>query len=269
MTNNTPRFSIFTVWEEALAVLRSEWSLVLPVAFSCFGLPLIAAMLLLPAPVMTEIGPQIPQGRWMLILPVVGILFMIGSMAIAGLALQGGVSVHEALDRAVRRLPAGIGLYLVNVGLQVVASLLMAPIMLIGSAGAGQPGPYAMDAVYLAFLFLIWVYLRMMPVWTLLYRDRQNPLWTIVAAWQLTRGQTFRLLLVRIVLLLTVLLLAFVIVLPTGAIARLVGTLLGQPWLTRLVGVIVAGGLLSTVAGVWTVYVAVLTRRLEAIRSGT
>ena len=266
---NKPRFSIFAVWEETLAVLRSEWSLVLPVAFTCFGLPLVAAMLVLPAPVLTELGPKIPSGPWMLILPLVGLLFMIGSMAIAGLALQGGVSVREALERALRRLPAGIGMYLVIVGLLVVGSLAMAPIMLIGSAGAGQPGPYSAVAVYLAFLFLIWIYLRVMPVWTLLYRDQRNPLMAIVAAWQLTRGHTLRLLLARIVLLLTVLLLAFVIVLPTGAIAQLIGTLLGQPWLTRLIGVIVAGGLLSAVGGIWTVYVAVLTRRLEALSKGT
>jgi hypothetical protein len=269
MTNDSSRFSIFAVWEEALAVLRSEWSLVLPVAFSCFGLPIVAAMLVLPAPVMTEVGPQIPPGNWMLILPLVGILFMIGSMAIAGLALQGGVSVHEALERAVRRLPAGIGLYLVNIGLQVVASLAMAPIMLIGSPGDGQPGPYSIDAVALAFVLLIWVYLRMMPVWTLLYRDRQNPLTTIVATWKLTRGHTVRLLLARIVLMLTVFILAFVIVLPAGAIARLLGALSGQPWLTHVLGVIVAAGLLSTIAGVWSVYVAVLTRRLEALSKGT
>jgi hypothetical protein len=269
MTNSRPRFSIFAVWEEALAVLRAEWSLVLPVALSCFGLPLVAIMMVIPAPTIAETGPTVAPGPWMLMLPVLGILFMIGSMSIAGLALQGGVSVREALTRAVQRLPAGIGLYLVNVGLQVVVSVLLTPILLIGSPGGGQVGPYGSDAVYLAFVVLTWVYLRVMPVWTLLYRDRQNPLAAIVAAWQLTRGHTLRLLLLRLLLLLTVLILGTVIVLPAGAISRLIGTLLGQPELARLLATVVCGALLAAIGGVWTVYVAVLTRRLGALNSGT
>jgi hypothetical protein len=60
-----------------------------------------------------------------------------------------------------------------------------------------------------------------------------------------------------------------VLLIPIGAITRMIGLAAGNPEIGMVIAFLCMGVLVSAVVGTWTVYVARLYRRLEDARSGT
>jgi hypothetical protein len=62
----------------------------------------------------------------------------------------------------------------------------------------------------------------------------------------------------------------FVLLIPIGAVTRLIGMLAGNPNIGMVFAFVAMGVIVAGLIGLWTVYVALLYRRLEgAASSGT
>jgi hypothetical protein len=255
------------IWEETIAFVRAEFSLLLPVAMLGFGLPTVIILLAVPVEA-AQVGKLTP-GAWMLWFVPGGILSMMGSLAVSALALRPGVSVRESLTMAVARMPSALGLLLFYVGYQVALALPLVIVGQIESRLVGGVGA-ATTVVNLAGIAMtIWLFVRLMPIWAVLADRPQKPWEAVRAAFRLTRGCYPKLLLLRVVMAFVAILLMVVLLIPIGAIAQLVGALTGGPSVSILLSFIATGLMVAMIGGIWTVFVARLYRRLDASVNGS
>lgn len=234
-------------WAQAIAV--REWRLLLPVALAFFCLPGLlidvflpnAMQALLPA---ASADPAV-QGRATLALLAMFVVNMAGALAVTAMALVPGISVSEAIGRALRRLPTLIGAVLM-----VTAVLLAGVLVLALALGTAHTEAGAMQAFLLILIFVVggalWV--RFSLVTPLLVERGGGPAAVLQRSWGLTGGAFWR--------ILGALLVYFV-----GGTVVLVA-------LSSAVGALVALGAQAAGAGsVRLVLVAVLFRALAALVS--
>ena len=254
------------IWEETIAFVRAELSLLLPVAMLGFGLPTVVMLLAVPMEA-TQVGALKP-GLWMLWFVPCGILSMLGSLAVSALALRPGVSVRESLGVAIARMPSALGLLLLYVGLQLAMAVPLGIVSLIELKLAGAVGVVSMVMNLACIAVTIWLFVRLMPIWAVLSDRAQRPLDAVRSAFHLTRGCYPKLLLLRMVMVFASLLLMLVLLIPIGAIAQVIGALAGGPSVTIMLSFIATGLMVAMIGGIWTVFVARLYRRLDASVNG-
>jgi hypothetical protein len=255
--------SLSAVWEDTAAFLKAEFSLVAPLSLLGFGVPMVA--LLLAVPTGTAIDGKLQPGPWMLWILPCGFVSMLGSLAVSALVLTPNISVKESIGIAIRRIPAALGLVLLYLGLQVMLSLPLA----LADWIEGRAGPIS-TLVYLASLaFVIWVFVRVMPIWAVVAERPQMPWVSVMRAFALTKDCYVRLLLLRLIMGIAAMVAMIVLLIPIGALTRLVGLLAGNPDIGMVIAFICMGVLIAAIVGIWTVYVALLYRRLAAVNSGT
>lgn len=262
MKKNFPPFG--AVWEETMAFLRAELALVAPLSLLGFGLPMVALLLAVPSD--DAMAGRLAPGPWMLWMLPGGFVAMLGLIAVSALVLTPGISVRESLGLAFRRVPAGLGLFLLYIGLQVV----LASLLLLAGMVEGTPGAIS-SLVYLASLaFMVWVFVRIIPIWAILAQRPQTPWAAVMHAFQLTRSCYLKLLAMQLVTFLAMIVVMFVLLIPIGAVTRLIGMLAGSPNIGMVFAFVAMGVIVAGLIGLWTVYVALLYRRLEgAASSGT
>ncbi len=254
------------IWEETAAFVRAELSLLLPIALLGFGLPTVVLLLAVPMDAATTGMPKI--GAWMGWFVPCGILSMLGSLAVSALALRPGVSVRESIGLAFSRLPAGLGLLLLYVGLQFAMALPLGLVAALELRFAGKLGPTSMVLNLACIAITIWLFVRLMPIWAVLSDHGQSPWSAVRAAFRLTRGCYPKLLLLRVVMVFASLLLMLVLLIPIGALAQLIGALAGGASVTIMLSFVATGAMVAAIGGIWTVFVARLYRRLDGAING-
>ena len=254
------------LWEETVAFVRAELSLLLPVAMLGFGLPTVVMLLAVPIDAAPDHLPKF--GTWMLWFIPCGILSMLGSLAVSALALRPGVSVRESIGVALSRLPAGLGLLMLYVGLQFAMALPLGLVAALELRFAGALGPTSMVLNLACIAITIWLFVRLMPIWAVLSDRSQSPWEAVRAAFRLTRGCYPKLLLLRVVMLFVALLLMLVLLIPIGAIAQLIGAFAGGASVTIILSFVATGAMVAVIGGIWTVFVARLYRSLDATVDG-
>jgi hypothetical protein len=255
------KISLGAVWEETIGFVRAEASLLLPLALLGFGLPTV--MMLLAVPMDEASVGTLKPGPWMAWLLPCGLISMLGSIAVSALALRPGVSVRESIMVAVARIPAAIGLLLLYVGVQVVLAVPLALATLIDMRVSGGAGPVAMVVNLADVALVIWLFVRILPIWAVL-ADRPRTPWVAVrTAFRLTRGCYARLLALRIVMAIAGIFAMLVLLIPIGAISQLIGMATHNPPLSIILSFVGTGVVIAGVIGLWTVYVARLYRALE------
>lgn len=259
--------SIGKAWEESVAFIARESTLLLPVALLFVALPGLILQEMVP-PELTQwlmtqtktTWPPVGASFWVaLVLTVVVIWF--GSLTLFALALRPGVSVGEALRLSVARLPVLLGTALLLMGLfgviVLAGAILVAVLTLISPAAAGLLVGLLTLALGASLIFASVRLVLLNPVvidGTAGVRD------SIRHAWALTRGHVLRLL--TLLLALTVLS-AIVSTAAQTVIGALVGLAAG-PDAARLTGGI-ASALVSTVVQLYMlVMIARLYRQAEA-----
>ena len=256
------RISLGSVWETTVGFVRAEASLLLPLALLGFGLPTVA--MLLAVPMDAAAANTLKPGPWMAWLLPCGLVSMLGSIAVSALVLTPGISVREAILVAIARLPSAIGLLLLYVGVQVVLAIPLALATLIDMRVSGGTGPIAMLVNLLDIAAMIWLFVRILPIWAVLADRPQSPIAAVRTAFRLTRGCYARLLLLRIVMAAAATLAMLVLLIPIGAVAQLIGMATGNTQVSVILSFVATGVVVAGVVGLWTVYVARLYRTLEA-----
>ncbi|MGC4250411.1 MAG: hypothetical protein QM605_02800 [Sphingobium sp.] len=251
--------SIGKAWEDSLAFIRREGSLLFPVALLFLSVPMAILQLMIPpdymqmAPGQTLASlPPLP-GTVKLAMIVGGIVMLIGSLAISALALRPGISVAEALRLAVGRLPAVLGASLiVGAGLLFI---LFAAAMIGGllSVAIGKAGGVALAAIVM-LAGMIYVSTRMLPLSAVIIDRRPGVIAALRETFALTRGQVGRLAVFLIVAVIVIL----VIQIAVQSIFGILGTLT----LGREAGRSIGDIAVALAAGAANVYLMVITARI-------
>ncbi len=255
------------VWEETWSFCRAEAGLLAPLALLGFGLPLVVLDLVIPEKILVD--GQVAPGPWMAWIPCHLLLSLLGTLSISALTGRGGISVREALHIGVSRLPAGITVALLAFGAVVAASIPVGIVAGVESAALGKPGPFFLVAYLAVLVILAWLAVRLLPIWAAIVAGGQNGWVTVRQTLARTRGLAAQMLLLRIVAWVSQFLVMTVLMLPTRAIFELLGKLTGATDLVDLLATLVGSVVAAAVVTLWTVFVALLYRRLEALSSGT
>ena len=260
------RISMSDIWDETRAFLRREKGLLFPLGFATFGIALLLLELIAPG---GTGGPARP-GPWMIWMLPGFLLFTIGYLGISALALLPNISVREALGVAMARLPSAILLSIVLVGAMLL--LLVIATMIVGVIGRDLGWTMqraAVASLIIALIPLFWVATRLVALWPLVVDRRPGPMEAIGRSFALTTGHAGR---VAGILLLAgsiYLLITGVAQLAGGSVFVLLGRAVGRPELGHVLSVILVAAVGAMLATVWSVFVALLYRRLSASSNGT
>lgn len=233
------RISISRAFEEANALLRREAALLVPVALALIALPAVVSDMVGPTLTPAAATPA-TQGLTVgaLVGPLGLLLTLLASLVVSVLALRPGTSVGEAFGVGFRRLGVAVGSSLLA-GLCVVLLVAPAlPLMLGGEAAVRRLNPAfsLLLAIYLlaataAVLFLM---VRLLLLNTVVAAERLGAFASIARAWELTRGLFWRLSGFVLVFLIASVVVSFAVVAAGGSVGLLIGRLLGDPALGRL-----------------------------------
>lgn len=262
-----PRLSMSEVWDETKAFLAREKALVLPLGFATFGIALL--MLGLAAP-QGRPGAAMPAGPWMLWLLPGLLLITIGYLAISAIVLLPNISVREAIGRAMARLPSAV----LITGMLLGAMLLLVTVaaMIVGLFGASLGWSMeraAMASLAVALIPMFWLSIRLILLWPLLVDRGLAPMDMIRGSFALTEGHTARIGALLVLVAMVYMLGTGVARIAGGSIFLLIGRVLGNPELGHLLTTILVAAVGGALATVWSLFVALLYRRLAGAGNGT
>jgi hypothetical protein len=185
MTNNKP-LSIGLAWQEARVFLMREAALLVPVALLFISIPVALLLTLMPANI--QPGMDATQAAKVSIPPAVGLagigvglLMLVGLLTLYALALKPQISVREALQLAVRRLPVALGATLGIMAALFVPGALVASV----SRPAGEALMILLGAV---------ISVRLATLDAVIVDTQHGPLAAAKRAWTHSRGNALRLL---------------------------------------------------------------------------
>ncbi len=259
--------SIGKAWEETVAFVAREASLLFPVALLFVALPgLIVQEMTPPAFAAWSAAPSLQtmpvvQPSFGLEMLIGVILIWFGSLALFALALRPGISVGEALRLASRRLPVLIGTALVVLGVLLAIALVL--VVVIGLLSVLSKPIAAALGLLLGFGvagFALFASVRLMLLNPVVIDGSSGVMPSLRYAWALTRSHFWRLL--GFILILT--LLSAIVGATAQAVVGLIGGVIGGPEAARLAGG-VASAIVSTVI---QVYMLVMLARLYRQAAG-
>lgn len=259
--------SIGKAWEEAVAFVAREATLLFPVALLFVALPGLILQEMTPpelrawfAQPKPDAIPVIPPGFGLAMLLTI-ILIWFGSLALFALALRPGISVGEALRLSLARLPVLIGTALVVVGVVAGVFVAAALVGIVFSLASKQLA--AALGLLLGFGlagFVFFASIRLVLLNPVVIDSRAGVMESLRRAWALTRGYFWRL----FGFLLIVMLLSTI----AGSAAQvIIGSLVGLA--SGAEGARFAGGLAgAAVSSVAQVYMLVMLARLYRQAAG-
>lgn len=257
------RVTMSDVWDETRAFVASEATLLVPLALATLGLASVLFAVARPdAP-----AGSVPPGPWLLVLVPVLLLVLFGNLALSLLVLVPRSSVAEACRGALARLwRLVLATLLVTGGLMLLSIPLVLVSALAIAVGLGALGQAVVAALLMGAAF--WIGVRLLPLVPLIAigDPRAAAAAAVREAFALTRGHAG----VLAVMLLLYAIVSVVVLLASqlslGALLLLIARATGSATLGATLLALLSALVTSIVQGAWTVFVAVLARRLMAAR---
>lgn len=255
------RLTYSEVWDETIAFVRREGGLLFPVGFATFGIGVLIASLGPPA------TPGVmPSGAALLWQVPMLLLAPIGWLAISAMALRSGLSVLEALRLAVGRLGTAIlATGFIFGGLMLLFLSCALVMLLIGTvAGWGQE----QTAIMLTALMvgpILWLSVRLIALCPLLVSRNLAAGELIRESFRITRGHALQITGAVVLNALVLLMAVGVVEIAAGSLFLLIGRIAGSATLGVTLTNVAVAGAVSIVSAVWTVFVALLYRRMAAL----
>lgn len=220
------KLSIGRAWEETASFLKHETRLVLPIALATFAIPSALATWANPG------GERVSQsGIGTILTFLVLVAALIGQMAIAGLASGRRESVGEILRLSFRRVWGLFASYLILFAPIVLVAMLILG-TLLSSRGLTDPASVtpealaeipAVGAILLAILLIfVVIAIRMFPGAAIAINETSRPMTLIRRNWQITKGNSLRLLGVVVGIFLAALVLGLAATAVIGSVLTLV-----------------------------------------------
>jgi hypothetical protein len=188
-------FSLGTAWEETIAFLRRESGLLIPVAMAIFA----PAQILFSMGVASTAGPAGPvpaqgNGQYLLVLPAL-LLVVFGNLTVSLIALTPGISVREAMLRAVRRFPTALAaaLLLAAAFIGSAVAIVVAATLGVMLFGADPQSPAISGKLEILIAIPMMVLMvRMLLLFPLLAVEKCTALEAVRRAWALSRDNFLR-----------------------------------------------------------------------------
>ncbi|WP_157216237.1 glycerophosphoryl diester phosphodiesterase membrane domain-containing protein [Flavisphingomonas formosensis] len=252
--------SIGDAWEGASAFLKREWKLLLPVSLAFVGMPGLVTELLGPKIDPANLGTMSSSQLmpWLFGMSLIGLF---GQLAINILVLVPGVSVGEALSRAIHRFPILLAAVLVAMGAGLAAMVLLTTFLSLGGkAGAALGVGMAMAGGFVLAL-------RLMVTHVVVVAEPVGPVQALRRSWQLTGDHALKLL-GFCALAFFALIAISVVVAALGSVLTIFDAL-GGPGISATASGVLGAFVNSITTMIFTVVTVFLYRQLAGSNSGT
>jgi hypothetical protein len=269
--------SISQAWSETAEFVKREGRLLFPLSFMLIALP--AALLRVAMPIPPGPGQAPAAGPWLWLVPLVLIATMIGNLAISDLALRPGTSVGEAIGRGAKRFLPLLGAMLVLVLAAMLVLFLISMVMVavvpgaLAGAQSGGPTPAMAKATMLTMALvaplIVYFGARMLPLTPAAAVERGGPFALIVRSWRLTAGQTGRIVLFLILVLLAVAVLSLAVEAVAGILFIAVAGPIGHGTTSSFLIALALAALNTVIGACLASLIARIYAQLAASASGT
>lgn len=255
------KFSMSEAWREATAMMSANREVLLIVAAIFFLLPSLATALAMPGLQESMMAdPENAQAMmlelyagwwWLLILVVLAQL--VGYLALLALLRDASrPTVGEALKAGLAGLLPAIGFYVICIVVGFLAAMLAVAL------AAASPALGVVAIIALAVL-AVYAMIKLSLALAVIAIDKvSNPLTAISHSWRLTKGNSFRLFLFFVLLVLVYLVISIVIGMIVGALVLALGT-----ETALLVNGIISGILGAILTVVFVAVIAAIHRQLS------
>jgi hypothetical protein len=258
------RLSISRAWDEALEIFRRDGGLLISVALALIVFPaIIAGIVAPPAPAAT-----VSTGAKILRL-VVGLVAVVGQLALIRLALGPSTTVGNAISHGARRFPSAIGAILLLI---LIMAVIIIPVMgvlavLMGVDPAtmeSRPSPQVGLLVIIIGLLALAISIRFTLISPVASAEPIGPFAIVKRSWALTKGHFWRILGLVVLLLIAAVFLLMTAGLIGGLLARLVSSGIEPFSIAALIVALIAG----LAQGAFSVLASVMLARVYAELAG-
>jgi hypothetical protein len=256
------KFDMTTAWQEAMAMIAANREVLAVVAGIFFLLPSVGIAMAMPGTEQmvasdakdAEAQLMALYGQWWWLLAVTVVLQMIGTLAVLALLRDyNRPTVGEALKTgAVGLLPYLAASLMLGMALVLVLGLLFALAMAVGGQGL------VAVAVIIALPVLFYVMVKFLLAGPVVAIEKVfNPVTVITRSWRLTKGNSFRLALFYVLLIVCYMVISMVVAMIAGAL----GLVLGES-AALIVSAILTGTVSAIATLVLVVVIAAVHRQL-------
>ncbi len=246
------KFDMGRAWNEATSMIAANRELVAIIAGIFVFLPSLVLAIVAPEMISgpTEVNPEDPlatmtafyseNGLWIFLLAIVQ---AVGSLALFSLFTDGRPTVGDAIKTgAVTLVPYILAQILLVL---VIAVVIGVPIGLAVAAGGPAAGALVGILGFVAFIYMMVKFSLLAPV--MVIAGVLNPAKALKTSWDVTKGNSIRLLLFYVLLMLAVIVVAVVFGLVSGLLVAMLGT--------GAVSLMVAGAINGILGAVWAVLI--------------
>ncbi|BBC72097.1 conserved hypothetical protein [Altererythrobacter sp. B11] len=264
------KFDMSEAWREATAMIRGNREVLLIVAGIFFFLPTVVLGLVMPDMqlMMSEVeDPELMWNQMMTVYASYGWLFMlvllfqiVGYLSLLSLLRDDSKpTVGEALRDGLTALLPAIGTYLLfSIGAGLIGGLALAAASVTGStATVGL-------VMLILFVALIYVLVKISLASPALAIEKiRNPAKVLARSWQLTKGNSFRLFLFYLLIVIAYFVISMVLGLVVGALLLVAG-----PEVFKMVNAVFSGFVSAVVSVVMLAVLAAVHRQLAGPSAG-
>ena len=250
------KLSLSRAWDETRDEIGRHGRLLAAVALAMFFLPGVILGVIEPGA-----GPFPATTQEAVLAFVVGIIGLVGQLAIIRMALGARLTVGEALSHGARRVPAYLLACLIWAGPLIIAVFLVG-IDIWRAPQNATPGQ-ALAALVILIAFVV-VGIRMVMTSSVASAEQAGPLEIVRRSWHLTAGHWWKL----FGLFCVFLLLMIIVMAAVGAIIGIAGALLFDPIEPMTIGALFMAVCTQLVAAIFTTGLLVMLARIYAQLSG-
>jgi hypothetical protein len=254
-------------WDDAMAFIRRESALLIPLALATVFLGDVVGTL-----AQTHAPDAQPSGFSQIIFLAAALWSTVGQLSITALVLRPGSSVGEAIRMGLSRLGK-----LLLIALIIVAGFILAMIPVataLVSAGFNPENPQSLSqmptwaAFYVGLLSIgmIWVVARLLLLNPLIVDRNPGPIAALKAAFDMTRGIAAQIVLVLLIYVIVLAILTGAVKFVVGSLSAIIGAAVGQPFLGIVITALASGLMATTLGLVAAVYIACLYARRDPDR---
>ena len=250
------KMSLSRAWDETREVARRDGKLISAVALAMFFLPGVVHGLVDPQ---AGAFPETTGGAVMML--AVGLVALVGQLAIIRMALGARMTVGEAIGHGARRVPSYLAAGLIWAGPLILAGYLVG--VEVWQSPESATGAKA-GAALLILITLMVVGIRMMMTSPVATAEPAGPLTIVKRSWQLTSGHWWRLFALICIFLL-------VMIIVTGALGAVLGILsriFFDPTEPMTVGALFVAAATQLVSAIFTTALLIMLARIYAQLSG-
>ena len=252
------KFSMSEAWRDATAMMSANREVMLIVAGLFFLLPSLVMGLMMPGLQESMMAdPENAQAMvldlyssWWWLLLLVLLAQLVGYLGLLALLRDSSrPTVGEALSAGLRGLLPALGFYLLlGVGFALIGIVVVALIRI------GVSPALAVIAALLCAVILVYVMVKLSLGLAVIAIDKvSNPITAMARSWQLTKGNSFRLFLFYLLLVLVYFVISIVAGVIVGALVLAVGTdtaLLVNAVISGLLGAVLTMVIVAVIAAI-------------------